>query len=122
MVRETFNIRLDCMCRGSQGRFNLDLYRFPMDLDGFLAHEVSSIVPEAISGEKDEVDKLKKYYYQYFITRIGSAPYRGSGSSVKKGANNTGNDGMAYRVYGCGIKHGSDPTVVALESVVVLPK
>lgn len=26
-------------------------------LDGFLAHEVSSIVPEAISGEKDAVDK-----------------------------------------------------------------
>tara|TARA_B100000963_G_scaffold169537_1_gene147461 strand:+ start:510 stop:1190 length:681 start_codon:yes stop_codon:yes gene_type:complete len=76
----------------------------------------------ATNDEKDEVDKLKKYYYQYFITRIGSAPYRGSGSSVKKGANNTGNDGMAYRVYGCGIKHGSDPTVVALESVVVLPK
>ena len=26
-------------------------------LDGFLAHEVSSVVPEAISGEKDAVDK-----------------------------------------------------------------
>ena len=26
-------------------------------LDGFIAHEVSSIVPEAISGEKDAVDK-----------------------------------------------------------------
>ena len=41
---------------------------------------------------------------------------------VKKGANNTGNDGMAYRVYGCGIKKEKDPMVVALESVVVLPK
>ena len=26
-------------------------------LDGFIAHEVSSVVPEAISGEKDAVDK-----------------------------------------------------------------
>ena len=26
-------------------------------VDGFLAHEVSDIVPEAISGEKDAVDK-----------------------------------------------------------------
>ena len=70
----------------------------------------------------EEAQKLLKYYYQFFVTRIGSAPYRGSGSSVKKGANNTGNDGMAYRVYGCGIKKEKDPMVVALESVVVLPK
>ena len=26
-------------------------------MDGFIAHEVSSIVPEAITGEKDAVDK-----------------------------------------------------------------
>ena len=26
-------------------------------MDGFLAHEVSSIVPEAVNGEKDAVDK-----------------------------------------------------------------
>ena len=33
-------------------------------VDGFLAHEVSSIVPEAISGVKDEVDKDGKPEYQ----------------------------------------------------------
>ena len=33
-------------------------------LDGFLAHEVSSVVPEAISGEKDAVDSDKNPYYQ----------------------------------------------------------
>ena len=33
-------------------------------VDGFLAHEVSSIVPEAISGEKDEVDKEGNAEYQ----------------------------------------------------------
>ena len=33
-------------------------------LDGFLAHEVSSIVPEAITGTKDEVDTDGKPVYQ----------------------------------------------------------
>jgi len=33
-------------------------------VDGFLAHEVSSIVPEAISGEKDEVDADGNPEYQ----------------------------------------------------------
>ena len=33
-------------------------------VDGFLAHEVSSIVPEAITGEKDAVDKDGKPEYQ----------------------------------------------------------
>ena len=70
-----------------------------------------------------EAEKLKKFYYDYFIVKIGSAPFRGSGGSVKKGANNLGVDGMAYRVYGCGImKDPDDPIVVGLESTVVLPK
>ena len=29
---------------------------------------------------------------------------------------------MAYRIYGCGLKKGSERMVVALESVIVLPK
>ena len=33
-------------------------------IDGFLAHEVSSIVPEAISGDKDAVDSDNKPKYQ----------------------------------------------------------
>ena len=72
----------------------------------------------------DEAEKLQKYYFDYFITKIGAAPFRGSGGSVKKGANNLGNDGMAYRVHGCGIRGvgNADPIVVGLESVVVLPK
>ena len=73
---------------------------------------------------KSEIDKLKKFYYQYFIEQVGSAPYKGTGISVKKQAGNTGSDGVAYRVYGCGIKKEKDDInlVVALESVIVLPK
>ncbi len=74
--------------------------------------------------EKDEAERLKFYYYEFFITRIGSAPFKGTGASIKKSATDVANDGMAYRIYGCGIKNGDDidPMVVPLESVVVLPK
>jgi Tfp pilus assembly protein PilX len=72
--------------------------------------------------EKNEAEKLKSYYYEFFITRIGAAPFRGYGSSIKLTATDSGNDGMAYRVYGCGIKSGSDRTIVSLESTIVLPK
>ena len=33
-------------------------------VDGFLAHEVAEIIPEAISGEKDAVDKEGNAIYQ----------------------------------------------------------
>ena len=74
--------------------------------------------------DSDEIQKLYPYYYEFFLTRIGAAPFRGYGSSVKKGATDEGNDGMAYRVYGCGIKSGrfNNRILVSLESVVVLPK
>ena len=71
---------------------------------------------------KKEKTNLDKYYFEYFITQVGAAPFRGSGVSVKKGSNNTGNDGMAYRVYGCGINTGSPTLIVTLESLVILPK
>ena len=91
----------------------------------------------ASTEERQEAERLKGYYYEYFVTRIGAAPFRGYGSSIKKGATNTGNDGMAYRVYGCGIKasghqydtrnsqhkvSGSKSLIVGLESTIVLPK
>ncbi len=71
---------------------------------------------------KKEKASLDKYYFEYFITQVGAAPFRGSGVSVKKGANNSGNDGTAYRVYGCGINTGSPTLIVTLESLVILPK
>ena len=91
----------------------------------------------ASTEERQEAERLKGYYYEYFITRIGAAPFRGYGSSIKKGATDTGNDGMAYRVYGCGIRasghqydnrnsqhkvSGSKSLIVGLESTIVLPK
>ena len=82
------------------------------------------ILLEHSSAPASETDVLKNYYYEYFITRIGSAPFRGYGGSVKKKATDTGADGMAYRVFGCGIFAGKKDvrTIIPLESVVVLPK
>ena len=71
---------------------------------------------------KKEKEYLDKFYFEYFITRVGAAPFRGTGVSIKKGAKDSGNNGMAYRVYGCGINTGNPTLIVTLESLVILPK
>ena len=71
---------------------------------------------------KKEKANLDKYYFEYFITQVGAASFRGSGVSVKKGANNTSNDFLAYKVYGCRVHTGSPTLRVTLESLVILPK
>ena len=84
---------------------------------------------DQLSSTKERKDKLKnkeklrlqKFKYEYFITRIGSAPFKGYGSSIKKDATDAGNDGMAYRVYGCG-NYNDREIIVPLESTLVLPK
>ena len=69
---------------------------------------------------------LNNFFYEYFITRIGAANFRSAGSSAKRGSGGSGSgkNGMAYRVYGCGIyadPNSDNQTVVTLESVVILP-
>jgi len=68
---------------------------------------------------------LNNFYYEYFITRLGAANFKGAGSSAKRGSGGlgSGKNGMAYRVYGCGIYDdpGNTETVVTLESLVILP-
>ena len=68
-----------------------------------------------------EKTRLLKFNYQYFITRIGSAPFKGYGTSIKKDATDAGNDGMAYRIYGCG-NYNNGEIIVPLESTLILPK
>lgn len=83
-----------------------------------------SLASDGSPEEKNDAETLKFFYYEFFVTQIGAAPFRGTGASIKKSATDTGNDGMAYRIYGCGIRNGAglDPMVVNLESVIVLPK
>ena len=74
------------------------------------------------------ITELKKYYYEYFIRNIGSAPYRGRGSSVKKTAGDDSVNGIAYKIYGCGIfiddvsDRNTKKFIVPIESVIILPK
>ena len=75
---------------------------------------------DKIKFKKIEAKRLEKFKFQYFIHRVGSAPFKGYGSSIKKGASDSGSDGMAYRIYGCG-NYDNGTIVVALESTMVLP-
>ena len=87
-----------------------------------------SLEASDIEDLKINIDELKKYYYEYFISNIGSAPYRGRGSSVKKTAGDDSTNGIAYRIYGCGIyindvnDSNTKKFIVPLESVIILPK
>ena len=82
-------------------------------------------------AEKKEAEYLQRYFYEFFVIQIGPAPFRGTGASIKKKATNTSADGMAYRIFACGIFNADDVTdsnnskkrvIVPLESIVVLPK
>ena len=76
--------------------------------------------------KKDELIDIEKAYldrfeYEYFITKLGPAPFRGFGTSIKKGSSDLGLDGIAYRIYGCGTYTKSPEIIVPLESTIVLP-
>ena len=64
---------------------------------------------------------LDKFEYEYFITKLGPAPFRGFGTSIKKGSSELGLDGIAYRIYGCGTYTKSPEIIIPLESTIVLP-
>ena len=87
-----------------------------------------SLSPSDIEDLDVNIDELKKYYYEYFISNIGSAPYRGRGSSVKKTAGDDSTNGIAYRIYGCGIyindvdDINTKKFIVPMESDIILPK
>jgi len=65
-LKENVNYTFDATTRLKQlkpARFNF-IADSDNTVDGFLAHEVSSIVPEAITGEKDAVDENGDAVYQ----------------------------------------------------------
>ena len=79
----------------------------------------SSIIEDG--DNNNEKKRMQKFKYEYFLTRIGSAPFKGYGTSIKKDATDTSSDGMAYRIYGCG-NFDNGKIIVPLESTVVRPK
>ena len=72
--------------------------------------------------EKRQLGKMNNYYYEFFVTRGGSASFTGAGTSIAKTATDSTNQGISYKIYGCGIYGGEDRMVVALESSIVLPR
>ena len=76
--------------------------------------------------KNDDKKRVEKYYFQYFLTQVGSAPFKGYGTSIKKDATDSGSDGMAYRIYGCGLFApdgvNNPQIVVPLESTLILPR
>ena len=74
-----------------------------------------------IKEESAENTYLKEFYYEYFLHRVGAAPFTGYGASIKKGASDERVDGMAYRVYSCGIYTGGRTNlIVPLEALIVV--
>ena len=80
--------------------------------------EVAVSSGEFIDKEKAYLDEFE---YEYFITKLGPAPFRGFGTSIKKGSSDLGLDGIAYRIYGCGTYTKSPEIIIPLESTIVLP-
>ena len=65
-LKENVNYNFDALTRVKElkpARFNF-IVDADKTVDGFLAHEVSDIVPEAITGEKDAVDNEGNPEYQ----------------------------------------------------------
>jgi hypothetical protein len=85
----------------------------------------NSFASAGTAEEKLEATRMKKFYYEYFIERIGAANVQLVGSSIKSTATDASKNGLAYRIYSCGI-YGEDgdknKMIVSLESVVVVPK
>ena len=91
-------------------------------------------IGKAAGRKSDNIDqleatRLKSYFYEFFVERIGAASFKGFGQSIKKTASDASKSGIAYRVYACGIyidtnKTGRvlDEMIVPLESIIVLPQ
>ena len=85
-------------------------------------------VMEKLTKEKEY---LKRFRYEFFSVNIGSAPYLGTGSSIKKTSNNSQSLGTAYKIYACGIMvaqgtelddyMGEEEIIIPLETVMVMP-
>ncbi len=94
-------------------------------------------VDESTTAEspEEEIEKeeryVKRYAYEYFMVNVGTAPYKGTGSSIKKTSSDTGSTGTAYKLYACGMFYGKgdDDTnhdgvaqiIIPLESLIVMP-
>ena len=92
-----------------------------------------STTAESLETEIEQEEKyLKRYQYEYFMVNVGTAPYKGTGSSIKKTSSDTGSSGTAYKLYACGTFYGKPGATdtnhngvaqitIPLESLIVMP-
>ena len=101
------------------------------NLGVFLENSIGATGTRKISDEniQNEATRLKSFFYEFFVERIGAASFKGFGQSIKKSASDASKSGIAYRIYACGIyadtnKDGDirDEMIVPLESIIVLPQ
>ena len=91
------------------------------DEKGRFQQNFYELISSFIEEDSAEENYLNDFYYEYFLHRVGAAPFTGYGASIKKGASDERIDGMAYRVYSCGIYTGSRThLIVPLESLIVV--
>ena len=103
------------------GKLIEPIFGTPSDVD-------SLATDEKLTKEKEY---LKRFRYEFFAVNIGSAPYLGTGSSIKKTSNNSQSLGTAYKIYACGIMvaqgtelddyDGEEEIIIPLETVMVMP-
>ena len=74
-------------------------------------------VEEGVDGLSNEEKYLQRFYYEYLLHRVGAAPFTGFGASIKKGATDDRIDGMAYRVYSCGVYEAVSYTHLTLPTI-----
>jgi len=78
-------------------------------------------VAKAADMERERT-RMSNYYFEYFSINIGSATFKGVGSSVKKTTTNVQRQGTSYKIYGCGYleKDGDIEILIPLETIVIL--
>ena len=108
------------------GKLIEPIFGTPSDVDPLTTGDVK--VMEKLTKEKEY---LKRFRYEFFSVNIGSAPYLGTGSSIKKTSNNSQSLGTAYKICACGIMvaqgtelddyDGEEEIIIPLETVMVMP-
>ena len=82
-----------------------------------------------VKDASKEKEYLKRFRYEFFSINVGSANFKGAGTSIKKTSTNVQRQGTAYRIYGCGylMPSGTDlddyenpEILIPLESLVIL--
>ena len=98
-------------------------------IEPILDNPTASQVDLNITEAAKEKEYLKRFRYEFFSINVGSANFKGAGTSVKKTSTNTQRQGTAFRIYGCGylMPNGTDlgdyddpDILIPLESLVIL--